>query len=105
MKAQSIPVVAPPEHLSEKARQLWTELTATEVDTTARQALLLAGLEALDRATEARLAIKEQGLVNTTESTKAVHVNPLLKVERESKALFSKIWAQLGLAMRGPSPW
>ncbi len=95
----------PPGHLSDKAQTLWRELTATKVTNTARQALLLTALEALDRAEEARLAVRPSGMVSTTASTGAVHLHPLLKVERENKALFAKIWGQLRLDVPGMERW
>ena len=36
-----------------------------------------------------------------TESTKAVHIHPLIKVERESRALFLRFWETLGLQWNG----
>ena len=89
--------VETPEHLSVKSQELWAIITAEKVTSPTRQALLLAALEARDRAEAARLAIAQQGMVNVTETTGAIHLNPLLKCERESKALFAKIWGQLGL--------
>ncbi len=103
-RLRQLPTEAP-EHLSEKAQTLWKELTATKISNTARQALLLTALEALNRAEEARLAIRESGMVSTTASTGAVHLHPLLKVERENKVLFAKIWGQLGLDLPGLERW
>jgi hypothetical protein len=62
-----------------------------------RLVLLQTALESLDRAEEARQAVAVQGMTSVTERTGAVHCNPLLKVERESRQLFARIWAQLGL--------
>lgn len=104
MKKEQPQIVDPPLHLSERSQKLWTELTATEVETSVRRALLLTGLEALDRSEQARLAIATEGLTSTTESTGAVHLHPLVRVERESKQLFSKIMGQLGLALK-TNPW
>lgn len=86
-----------PEHLSERARGLWQEITAKQVFCVGRLALFRTALEALDRADEARALIAEQGLTQVTESAGAVYGNPMLKVERESRALFAKLWGDLGL--------
>ena len=48
-------------------------------------------------ADEARRAIETEGLVTTTKTTGAVHVHPLVKVEREARAQFMKIWGELQL--------
>jgi hypothetical protein len=55
--------------------------------------LLQAALEARDRAEQARAAISE--LTTTTKTTGAIHVNPLVKVERECRQQFARIWAEL----------
>jgi phage terminase small subunit len=58
-------------------------------------ALLQAALESLDRAEEARLAISSAGMTTKTKTTGAVHVHPLVKVEREARGQFAKIWSDL----------
>ena len=88
---------AAPVHLSTRSQELWRSLVPRRARSPERIALLTTGLEALDRSDAARTAIEQQGMVTVTESTKAIHINPLVKVEREGRALFSKIWAQLGL--------
>lgn len=102
MKNQSTPVLDPPAHLTEKSQLLWAELVKEEVTGSARQSLLLTALECLDRAEEARRVVAEQGMVSITETTKAAHAHPLMKIERENKQLFSKIMGQLGLALPKP---
>lgn len=62
-----------------------------------RLLLVATALESLDRAEQARLEIERTGLTSTTKTTGAVHLHPLLRVERESRQLFSKIWGQLSL--------
>ena len=54
-------------------------------------------LRALDRADQAAAILEAEGLTFTTATTGAVHVHPLLKVERESRAMFAKLWADLHL--------
>jgi phage terminase small subunit len=87
---------APP-HLSERSAALWRELGPVRMSTTGRQALFQAALEALDRAEAAREAIAQQGMVARTDATGALHVHPLLKVERDSRQQFVAIWRGLGL--------
>ena len=59
--------------------------------------MLQVALESLDRADEARQAITAEGLTKKTESTGAVHVHPLLKVERDCRNQFAQIWGRLKL--------
>ncbi len=90
----------PPAHLSERTKTLWAELVPERARSAGRLALLTAGLEALDRADAARTALGVN-LTTTTETTGAVHCHPLLKVEREARGQFAKIWADLGLGWDG----
>lgn len=97
------PPTEPPEHLSEGSKALWRAVVKQAIPA-GRAAILTTALEARDRAEAARLAIEREGMVSTTRSTGALHVNPLLKVERDNRALFASIWGQLGLghdSMRG----
>lgn len=87
---------SPPEHLSERAQSLWRSFVPSRCVSPGRLALLQAALEALDRADEARAEIATTGMTTTTKTTGAVHVHPLVKVERESRQQFSRIWADLG---------
>jgi len=87
----------PPEHLSERSKRLWQALVGTRVKSLGRLALFQSGLEALDRADAARSAVETQGLLSVTAKTGAVHVNPAVKIERESRAQFTRIWAALNL--------
>jgi hypothetical protein len=93
-KAQPIPA---PEHLSQRSKELWTALVPRRAKSPERLALLVTALEALDRADAARSSIEVHGMVTVTEATKAVHVHPLVRVERESRQLFAKIWKTLEL--------
>ncbi len=84
------------EHLSKKSKTLWDELT-TDHESPGRLALLLTGLEALDRADEAKAIIDSEGLTIVTESTGMARAHPLLKVEKDSRAQFVKVMISLGL--------
>lgn len=46
---------------------------------------------------EVLAAVEVAGLTTTTKTTSTVHVHPLVKVERESRAQFTKLWAGLTL--------
>ncbi|MBK9171073.1 MAG: hypothetical protein IPM24_26940 [Bryobacterales bacterium] len=92
-----ITVPEPPEHLSERSRELWITLAPTEARSLERRTLFLSALEALDTADAARHIVQAEGLTSTTASTGVVHLNPAVKVEREARAQFVRIWDMLGL--------
>lgn len=87
----------PAAHLSERAAALWRELVPRRARSPERLALLQAALEALDRADAARVALDGQPLTTTTRTSGAVHVHPLVRVERESRAAFARLWRDLAL--------
>jgi phage terminase small subunit len=89
---------SPPEHLSDRSKALWAELVPKRSRSAGRLVLLQSALEALDRADQARLELAAATLTTTTETTKAVHVHPLVKVEREARQQFARIWSDLGLS-------
>ncbi len=95
-EAVETPVPAP-FHLSERAKALWVSLVPRRAKSPERLALIQTALEALDRADAARVAIEKDGLTTTTTTTGAIHLHPLLRVERESRQLFAQIWKSLGL--------
>ncbi len=90
-----------PGHLSERSRALWDEIGPREVRSEEQRVLFQAALESLDRAEEARKVVSEEGLTFKTEGTGTVHVHPLLKIEREARAQFARIWDLLNLRFRG----
>jgi len=96
-KQEQMVVPEPPEHLSERSKALWRAIVPRRAVSPGRLALLQTALEALDRAEEARQAIAQQGLVTVTKTTGAVHINPLLKVEKDNRQLFARIWCELSL--------
>src|SRR5262249_27983252 len=87
----------PPEHLSGKSKALWRAVVFREVSP-GRLQLICTALEALDRAEEARLLIAKTGLITKTGTTGVVHASPLLKIERENRGLFARIWGELHLS-------
>jgi phage terminase small subunit len=86
----------PPDHLSEPAKKLWHDLSP-ECTTPGRQLLLEQMLAAYDRAEQSRVQIEAAGLTATTERSGVVHVHPLLKIERENRALLAKLASTLNL--------
>lgn len=88
---------APPKHLLPRSKDLWQQIVPRRVNWPERLALLQVALEALDRAEQAREAILRDGMTFTTEATGAVHIHPLVKVEREARQQFIKAWNALRL--------
>lgn len=86
------PDLTPPAHLSERSKALWKSFVPSRARSIGRMALLQAALESLDRAESARAAIAVEGMTATTKSTGAIHVHPLVKVEREARQQFARIW-------------
>jgi P27 family predicted phage terminase small subunit len=99
MKSPPAPAPAPsaPTHLSDRARLLWDQLVP-QTATAARRTLLAAALENLDRADAARRTVEAEGMTSKTQSTGALHVHPLLRVETEARWQAVKILQVLGLA-------
>lgn len=89
----------PPEHLSESSKELWRSVVPRRLQHPESVALLLAALEARDRAEAARLAIAEHGMIEKGGDMK--HVSPLVKIEKDSLALFGRLWAALNLNWGG----
>jgi hypothetical protein len=87
----------PPEHLSERSKRLWEELVGNRIKSPGRITMFQEALEALDLADQARQARIKEGLVTITKRSGVSHTNPLLKIERENRQLFTKIWTTLNL--------
>ena len=84
-----------PSHLSERSAALWRAVVPSRAKSAERQALVIAALEALDLADECLARVREEGMTTTTKSTGAIHVHPLMKVEKEQRSLFARLWGQL----------
>jgi P27 family predicted phage terminase small subunit len=87
----------PPSHLSPRAKSLWRSIVPSRAKSASRLALLQCALESLDRADSAREVVAREGMLSKTKSTGALHVNPLVKVERESRQQFARIWGEMHL--------
>ena len=91
-KQPGVTIPDPPEHLSERSKDLWRRLAPTEARSLERRTIFQVALEALDRADEARRVIAAEGMLHTTAATGACHVHPAVKIERETRAQFVRIW-------------
>ena len=85
-----------PNVLSENSKKIWKSLVPSQAKTKSRQTLIQVALEALDRADMARNIIDAEGLLVSANEGGLTHAHPLLKVEKDSRALFAKIWMQIG---------
>jgi hypothetical protein len=98
------PEYIPPEapgDLSPRAQGIWKDSLADgRIKSAARQSLLYEALRSLDRADECRELLAEQELAATTRATGAVHLNPLVKAEREARQLYAKLLAQVAVPHR-----
>lgn len=94
-KTSSPQTIPPPGHLSDRGKALWASVVPRRARSPERLAMVQAAIEALDRADGARQLIANEGLTSTTTTTGAVHVHPLVKVEREARAQFLSAWAAL----------
>jgi len=97
-KTAVIAVPVPPSHLSKRSQSLWRELVPSRARSTGRLTLLQVGLEALDRLSRIQSALDGAELTTTTKETGAVHLNPLLKAEKDARSTFVRAWTALSLA-------
>ncbi len=86
----------PPAHLSERSKNLWRDLVPRQAEKAERLTLLRVALELLDRADGAGETVAREGLTTTTKRSGALHVHPLVRVEREARQQFIKVWLALG---------
>lgn len=86
----------PPAHLSERAADLWRNVVGSRAKSEGRIAMVREALEALTRADQARESIARDGLVIET-GKDMKRINPAVRVEKDSTALFARIWSQLNL--------
>lgn len=86
----------PPSHLSPRAAALWADVVPRRAKSPGRLAMILAALEALDRGDKARAMVDAEGMTTVTKTTGAVHIHPLLKIEREARHQFTTLWSSMG---------
>jgi len=96
MPAKRKPIPAPA-GLSERAEALWYAVVPARASSAGRLALVEEALHALDRADQMREAVDRDGPVTVNATTGMVHVHPCVKIERESRQAFSRLWSTMGL--------
>lgn len=91
----------PPAHLSEEAKKLWKS-TVENYDIDEQAAMILqAGLEAMDRRTEAREMIAAEGAIQVDRfGQKKPH--PAVGIERDSAQTLMKAFRLLGMDLAQP---
>lgn len=94
---QEPPIPDPPEHLSERSKELWRTIVPLRIRSVGRVTLFRIALDCLDTADEARAAVDQQGLTTKTKTTGLMHPHPLLKIEKDSRSQFARLWKDLGL--------
>lgn len=87
--------IAAPDHLSVRSQAVWQSTLQTHELRPDELELLDAALTQLDRATEARRHLDEDGLL--VAGLHGPRLNPLLAVERHSSAAGARLLRQLGL--------
>lgn len=86
-----------PGHLSKEARKIWKQLTYEYgIDDAGGLAILKTGLEAFDRATEAREHIKKEGMT-ILDRFGASKPHPLLACERDARSQWLAALKQLNM--------
>lgn len=95
--APSPPPPGPPAHLSEGSQALWREIVPRRAASIERLELLRVALECRDRLEQIKTLLATEGLTKTTPATGAVHINPLLKMESETRRQLANLWTRLGL--------
>ncbi len=88
-----------PEHLSERSKEIWTEYADKIVKSPARKAMLQTGLEALDRAEEARKIVENDGMIMTTGKSGVSHAHPAVRIEKDNRSLALKVFKALNIHM------
>ena len=85
----------PPEHLSEWSKERWRRYVGTKVKSPGGIDLLRVALESFDTAEQCRVQIEGDGLL--VGDGKMSHSHPLLRVQRENRQMFAKLWKELCL--------
>lgn len=102
VRQTTAPLPEPPAGLSDKSAELWRRVVETgRVRSPGRLALLEQALVALDTADAAAALVRAEGLVTRTTTSGAAHVHPAVKVEREHRQLFARLWMGMGLEWDG----
>ena len=84
--------IAAPADLSERSKELWGKVAGKRARSPGRLEMLHQALLALERAEEAAVILKKEGMTFRTERTGAIHLHPAAKIEWENRVLFTRIW-------------
>jgi hypothetical protein len=85
-----------PVHLSASSRRIWADLTASFQFERHELEVLRLALEALDRAAQARRAIRRDGLFHINRFGDPI-AHPAAKVEKDSAAAAARLLQQLAI--------
>jgi P27 family predicted phage terminase small subunit len=85
-----------PSHLSEPSRRLWDQLVSEWDLQPEELALLVTGLDALDRGRQARRALRQHGLTYESKSGAPV-ARPEVAIEKQSQRIYAQVLRQLDL--------
>lgn len=91
------PAPEAPSHLSERSRELWREIVPRRAKSPERLTMLTVALEALDRLDQCRALLADEPLVSQDDDSKMPHAHPALRLEREARQTFTRLWIALGL--------
>jgi phage terminase small subunit len=100
--ALPISLPAAPPHLSDEMKNFWRTTVADYELEAHHLHVLLCACDAFDRMTEAREAVRRDGIV--VQGTRGPRPHPCLGVERDNKALFARLIRELDLDEPTPSP-
>ena len=87
---------APPEHLGDPERLIWNNVVAEYQGSLTSFAVLASGLEAHQRAREAREIIDTEGMTVTGRDGQS-KAHPLCVVERDARKAFQQTFRYLGI--------
>lgn len=89
---------SPPTHLGEPERRIWANVLSEFSGTLTSFAVLASGLEAHQRAREAREIIESEGMVVTGRDGQS-KAHPLCTVERDARKAFQQTFRYLGITI------
>lgn len=92
----------PPKHLSGESSVFFTSVVESYELESHHLKLLVAACECLDRASEAREALRRDGMVHKDRHGN-LRPHPCCQVERDNKALFSRLIRELALDVEAPA--
>ena len=87
----------PPEHLSERGKELFSFYVGLNIRAPAQIAMFVKGLESLDTADEAGKLVREEGLTIKSERSGMSRQHPGIAIQKESLATMMKVWKSLDL--------